>query len=158
MASAISCVSFFLFWINLIVFSTNIYFSIRVYKADAVPYTPYKQYKCTEDGICPENYTLLIEDKGKCIEDCGKDDIYKYQYNGKCLKECPINTESKNNDNICKDIDLNKCIVKENNFISLVDNLTDNEIKYYAKNVRQYINNISKSTYNTSNQHVKKQI
>ena len=44
MASAISCVSFFLFWINLIVFSTNIYFSIRVYKADAVPYTPYKQY------------------------------------------------------------------------------------------------------------------
>ena len=44
MASAISCVSFILFWINLIVFSTNIYFSIKVYKADAVPYTPYKQY------------------------------------------------------------------------------------------------------------------
>ena len=97
-------------------------------------HTPYKQYKCTEDGLCPEKYNLLIEDKGKCIEDCGKDDIYKYQYNGKCLKECPINTESKNNDNICKDIDLNKCILNENNFISLVDNLTDNEIEYYAKN------------------------
>ena len=97
-------------------------------------HTPYKQYKCTEDGLCPEKYNLLIEDKGKCIEDCGKDDIYKYQYNGKCLKECPINTESKNNDNICKDKDLNKCIANENNFISLVDNLTDNEIKYYAKN------------------------
>ena len=69
-------------------------------------YTTYGQYKCSELSVCPEDYNLLIRNKEQCIEDCKKDDEYKYQYNGECYKECPSDS-SDNEDFICKDNNIN---------------------------------------------------
>ena len=41
---------------------------------------------CTPDKQCPPNYNKLIEDKNKCIDDCQKDDTYKYEYKNICYQ------------------------------------------------------------------------
>ena len=98
-------------------------------------YNSYNQYKCTDNLICPENYNLLIEDKKKCTDNCQKDNIYKYRYNGICLKECPSDTATNGtNDFICKDKNINKCLLSENKINYLDDNITDNEIETMTKN------------------------
>ena len=51
-------------------------------------------YYCTENNNCPEEYNLLIIDKKRCIDDCSKDNEYKYQYDNNCTKNCPQNTET----------------------------------------------------------------
>ena len=58
-------------------------------------------YTCTES--CPSQYSKLIEPKRKCIDDCEKDDEYKYEYNNKCLKECPENKKLYETEKICLD-------------------------------------------------------
>ena len=60
------------------------------------------QYFCTSSNICPQPYNILIDQKKKCIDECKKDDIYSYNYNNICIKECPENTKV--------DIDQKKCI------------------------------------------------
>ena len=82
-------------------------------------YTYYGQYKCTETLLCPKDYSIFIPEKKKCINDCIKDDIYLYQYNGECLYECPNNTN--NESFICKDIDTddNKCIIVEKDLLPI---------------------------------------
>ena len=42
--------------------------------------------------LCPEEYNKLIKEKNMCIDDCQKDDIYKYEYNNICYKNYPIET------------------------------------------------------------------
>ena len=79
-------------------------------------YTPYGQYKCTIENNCPEESKLYIEDLKKCTDDCSKEEIYKYKYSTKCLKNCPENTES-NEENICIDINLNVCKKTESEFV-----------------------------------------
>ena len=69
-------------------------------------YTLEGKYRCTDDFNCPENYSLIIKQKEKCIDICQKDNIYKYQYNGECFKECPNNTSDKDNKYLCKDINI----------------------------------------------------
>ena len=107
-------------------------------------YTNYNQYKCTSLPICSQDYYLIIKKKDKCVNNCMNDDIYKFQYNGECLKECPENTKN-DSDHLCKDIDLNKCILSEEDFISLKeDNITDDEIEKLAGNFAKeftYTNN-----------------
>ena len=44
-------------------------------------YDSSNEYNCCDE--CPTNYKLILEKK-KCIEDCNKDDTYKYEYNGRC--------------------------------------------------------------------------
>ena len=39
-------------------------------------------YSCTSSFQCPEEVKLLIRSKNKCIDNCSKDNIYKYQYSG----------------------------------------------------------------------------
>ena len=41
-------------------------------------------YQCTKENKCPENYKLIIEKK-KCIDECKKDDKYKFEYNNTCF-------------------------------------------------------------------------
>ena len=41
-------------------------------------------YHCTEDDKCPSDKSKLIKEKGECIEDCSKDNLYKYEYNNLC--------------------------------------------------------------------------
>ena len=42
------------------------------------------EHYCTIDNKCPENKSKLIVEKGECIDDCAKDNIYKYEYNNTC--------------------------------------------------------------------------
>ena len=43
------------------------------------------EYKCQLENNCPSTYKLINE-KGKCIDDCSNDNIYnyKYEYNNVC--------------------------------------------------------------------------
>jgi len=98
-------------------------------------YTSYNQYRCTDNLICPENYNLLIVDKKKCTDNCQKENIYKYQYNGMCLIECPNGTITNGtNDYTCKDKNIDKCVLSENKINYLDDNITDSEIEAITKN------------------------
>ena len=94
-------------------------------------YNSYGKYKCTVFPKCPDDFNLMIKEKKKCIDNCEKDDLYKYKYNGECLKECPAGTTYK--DFKCEDINPNKCLLTENEFISINENITDNEIEKIAK-------------------------
>ena len=97
-------------------------------------YTSYGEYKCTSFSQCPKDYNLLIYEKKKCVKNCMEDDIYKYQYNGECLKECPVNTTYNIKDYICKDININKCLLRENNYTFMEEIVSESEIKVFAKN------------------------
>ena len=96
-------------------------------------YKYYGSYKCTITSQCPENYFLLIEEKKKCINNCSFDDIYKYQYNGECLKSCPLNTSDNNNDYKCKDINKDICSLNKKEIILSEKNIIDNDIGLIAK-------------------------
>ena len=58
--------------------------------------TSYNQYKGLDIYQCPEEAKYYIKEKKSCIDDCKKDSIYKYLYNGNCLKECPRGTVNNN--------------------------------------------------------------
>lgn len=94
-------------------------------------YTNYNQYKCTEKPQCPEEYNLLIKDKSKCVDNCINNDLYKYQYNGQCLSDCPIETIKDNY--LCKDANINKCQLTENEFMSPDVGFTEEEINIFSK-------------------------
>ena len=96
-------------------------------------YNYYGVHKCTFTSQCPEDYNLLIEEKKKCIQDCSTDDIYKYQYNGKCLTNCPMNTSAENNISLCKDINIDICSLSKREIILSEGNITDNQIGLIAK-------------------------
>ena len=107
----------------------------------------YNQYKCIEELPCPSEAKLLVPEKKKCINDCKKDDTFKYQYNGKCYKECP---EGKiNNSFICED-DSNTFILTKNelnlnytSFIKEIDSFVktySEEFSYTNKHVTEYTN------------------
>ena len=50
------------------------------------------KYKRTKERKCPNEYNKLIPDIGKCIDKCGKDNNYKYEYRNECLNDCPTGT------------------------------------------------------------------
>lgn len=96
-------------------------------------YTNYNQYKCTRSNTCPDNYNLFIKEKGKCINNCSLDDTYKYQYSGECLSQCPPNTNDNKKEYFCQDIDENLCSLSQRNLIISNDNITEEDIKSFAK-------------------------
>ena len=91
-------------------------------------YTDYGQYKCSDYPYCPDDYNYLIKNKNKCTNNCAKDDTYKYYYNRECYKQCPEDTKD-DNDYICKDIVVNRCILSESNFFLFNENITDDMIE-----------------------------
>ena len=105
-------------------------------------YDKYGLYSCTQEDKCPDDFPLLVKDKSKCTNDCKKEGIYNYNYNGECLKECPDNTEDDNNDQICKDIDLNKCFLKKEK-LYYKDNYTNSEIEYLVKEYVKYYKDVN---------------
>ena len=95
-------------------------------------YNNYDQYKCTSSLECPKEYILLVRNKSKCIDNCIYDDKYKYKYSGECLIQCPDGTTDNNDTYICRDINLNKCVLSENNYNYLDENIKDEEIEKFA--------------------------
>ena len=92
-------------------------------------YSPYGQYKCTNSSKCPKEAPLFIKDLKKCTSDCNKENIYKYQFGGQCLKDCPKDTSAENN--VCIS-NLNFCTKTENE-IDLKDFNTFKEVDSQAK-------------------------
>ena len=52
-----------------------------------------KKYVCTNEYRCPEGFKKLIVDKNECTDDCSKDNVYKYESDNKCIRNCPGNFE-----------------------------------------------------------------
>ena len=136
-----SCESNYIFIPDLIN-SNNCFLKCKYYYY----YNDYDQYRCTTTNECPEKYNILIKEKRKCTDDCTKDNIFKYYYNGECLKKCPTNTED-NNDYICKDKYLNKCLLTENELNIINENITEN---YIEKIVLKFIKDFSYSENHVS--------
>ena len=111
-------------------------------------YTVYEQYKCIEKLPCPNEYKFFVEQKNKCIDDCKRDSIYKYQYNGKCYKKCPYDLNDLNY--LC--IQENECKLTENaidinytEFVNQIENLVklySNEYFYTNFHVTKYQNDV----------------
>ena len=81
----------------------------------------YNQFKSLKIYQCPEEAKYYIKNKKSCIDNCQKDNEYKFLYNGNCLKECPTGTT--NNNYICI-ADSDKCILGKNEiFLAENDNL-----------------------------------
>ena len=91
---------------NCVVFSENYYIS------------PYNEYRPMNTPQCPEEAKYRINDdknnKTSCIFDCKADEVYKYLYNGNCIKNCSLIDGTENKDFICKETDPNKIYVSEN--------------------------------------------
>ena len=114
-------------------------------------YTSYGQYKCSSDNNCPEDKNLYVKELKKCTDDCSKEEIYKYQYGGECIKICPEYTFLKNN--ICIDKDINSCVKSESE-IESQEVLTTDSIDFNAKNYAKefnYTNNHVTLFYNSLN-------
>ena len=108
-------------------------------------FTDKGEYKCSKKPQCLTEANLLIKEKNKCINDCKKDNIYKYQYNGNCIESCPENTH--NNNFICEENNIDKCILYESE-IELENFYDDGGIsslaKAYSKEYYYTNNHISK--------------
>ena len=95
-------------------------------------YTPYGQYKCTNNSNCPEEANIYIKDIKKCTNQCKKEVKYIFQYSGQCLENCPKDTLP-NEENICIDINLDTCSKSESE-INLQEFLTSGGVDINAKN------------------------
>ena len=115
-------------------------------KPDPLYYIKYGQYTVTNSEICPDDFSFLIEEKKKCIDDCQNDDKYKYTYEGKCYEAPPEYTNDDDEDFICKD-NPNKCIVTRNILYTSNLTITDEEVEIltskYAKEFNYTNNHIS---------------
>ena len=102
--------------------------------------TSYNQFKCSSSPQCPEESSLLIRDKKKCVQNCLKDGgEYMYQYNGECLKECPNDTKAENNDNLCKVINEDACSKSDSEF-ELYNFLKEGGVEKIAKTYAKEFN------------------
>ena len=82
----------------------------------------YNQFKSLDIYQCPEEAKYYIKEKKSCIDDCKKDSVYKYLYNGNCVKECPSGTIA-NENSVCV-VDSDRCILGKNEiFLAEKDNL-----------------------------------
>ena len=99
-------------------------------------------YTCTEDYICPEKYKLIIE-KYKCIDECKNDDLYQYEFNNYCYKECPEGTILKETNHTCY---LNP--ISENSLLnatSLTNNIETEKSEFISQ--EKILSTNSKSSY-----------
>ena len=107
-------------------------------------------YSCTKTYQCPKEASLLIRNKSKCIDNCIKDDIYKYQYSGECLKECPENTY--NVEYQCKVKNIDNCNLNILTLNLSLDDIINNNIDSYTKNYVEEFNYTSNQIINYTNE------
>ena len=125
-------------------------------------YIKYDQITSIDSDRCPEDFSYLVEEKGKCIENCKKDPKYKYTYEGLCYKEPPENTNDDNQDYKCED-NPNICVSINKKLYTLNEAITDQEIEiltfkyaeefnYTNNHITIYENDIYKITIYKSGQ------
>ena len=85
-------------------------------------YDSNNKYKCTDNDSCPDDFNKLIEKNKRCVNKCSNYNLY--EYDNKCLDNCPNNTHIENN--ICIE-DLN-CEIKGKYYnyekTECIDNIT----------------------------------
>ena len=96
----------------------------------------YNQYKSLDVYQCPEEAKYYIKKKKSCIDDCKKDNEYKYLYNGNCLKECPSGTYNNNyvctlNENKCT-LGKNELYLRENDNLGIIETLVRTYISEFV--------------------------
>ena len=118
------------------------FFNLTNYDCPAYYYCDsYNNYFCTLENKCPLNYSKLIRNKKKCIDNCTKDSEFIYEYKNECYISCPKWTNiSYNNIYLCEDIIkngvdcnpidffTNKCKLNTNNTTSkdqLINNIKE---------------------------------
>jgi hypothetical protein len=73
---------------------------------------------------CDLNNTKYIPNNNTCISDCGKDELYKYEFNNTCYEECPFGTrKSKKNEFNCEIFVQKKSLMNSLNFINALRNV-----------------------------------
>ena len=114
-------------------------------------FTPFGQYKCTNNSYCPEEAHLFIKDLKKCTDNCNKEGKYQYQYGGQCIENCPDST-SPNEEKKCivknpyscsksdREIELKEFLISGGVEFSAKNYA--NEFSYTEKHVSFYHNNI----------------
>ena len=78
-------------------------------------------YNCTEEEICPEKYNKLIKEKNRCIDNCEKDKIYKYEFNNTCYEQCPNGTIQNNFTCFIEEI------IEEDTYLNIIQEYTTNK-------------------------------
>ena len=58
----------------------------------------FNDYHCTRTDKCSNEFNKLLLYKGRCVNDCKIDDIFKYEFQHNCLQECPIFSKSSEED------------------------------------------------------------
>ena len=94
-------------------------------------------YHCTSKENCPEEQSKLITTKSQCIDDCAKDDVYKFEENNVCVKVksengkiliCPINLPCEKNSECIETCTAQEflekeCIINNKNNQTVQDNI-----------------------------------
>ena len=101
-------------------------------------FNSYDVYSCTKSYQCPLEAYLLIRNKSKCIDNCSKDDKYKYQYSGECYEKCP--DETNNNEYKCEVKNINSCSLSNFHLNLTIDDIIENNINSYTKNYVEEFN------------------
>ena len=86
---------------------------------------------------------MLIRERGKCIENCSKDPLYQYQYNGECIEKCPDDTIQDNKTYSCKVKTIESCTQSSNKF-DLYDFLKEGGVEKIAKTYANEFNYTNK--------------
>jgi hypothetical protein len=106
-------------------------------------FTTFDQYKCSSTPQCPEEKSLLIREKRKCIESCSLDDNYPFQYSGECLRKCPEEAKEYNENKICQVKDKDLCSKSTSQF-DLYDFLKEGGVEKIAKTYAKEFNYTNK--------------
>ena len=105
-------------------------------------------FNCVED--CSGQYNKLIINKSKCIDECKNDDIYKYEYNNNCYKDCPNNTIQCENNFTCIDKPGNKNEYLNKIIEEIVPDNINNSNKEIQDQVLEKIRDIFNNGFDTT--------
>ena len=96
---------------------------------------------CTEDDSCPSGMKF-IESKKRCIDLCKNNNLFKFEFDGKCFAQCPDKTHISSEDNhICEEKIENtieneeeedECNLKLNELDLLNDTLTSDDLNNFT--------------------------
>ena len=93
---------------------------------------------CLNNSQCPKEYNKKIPNKKQCINNCTKDNLYKYEHNNICYNKCPENTLS-NKYYQCEEI------------INMLNSSTENQTKFVENIKKELLNRVNIIDINEGN-------